>query len=140
MLERILVGTLKCYRYPYLALHLSCQVTRLIHTAPQAAEGQVDMASHTVPLPGGIPPNHKPHTESNTTILLPKAGVFLNPPQQFNRDLSVAVIRAWNERRKEELELRSSRKNRKHKKEKKLNGEVQDSLEHPQSELVSLVL
>lgn len=55
---------------------------------------------YTVPLPGGIPPKHSEHTESRTTILLPTDhSAFLNPPQQFNRDLSVAVIRAWNERR-----------------------------------------
>ena len=62
---------------------------------------------YTVPLPGGIPADHKPHTESRTTILLPSAGAFLNPPQQFNRDLSVAVIRAWNEKRKEIAEAKS---------------------------------
>ena len=62
---------------------------------------------HTVPLPGGIPPDHKPHTESTTTILVPTAQTaFLNPVQQYNRDLSVAVIRAWNEMRCEELEAK----------------------------------
>lgn len=57
----------------------------------------------TTPLPGGVPSTHKEHTESRTTILLPNDhSAFLNPPQQFNRDMSVAVIRAWNERRIEE--------------------------------------
>ncbi|WWD17458.1 N2,N2-dimethylguanosine tRNA methyltransferase [Kwoniella shandongensis] len=59
---------------------------------------------YTVPLKEGIPPNHRLHTESTTTIFLPKAGAFLNPVQHYNRDMSVAVIRAWNELRKEELE------------------------------------
>ena len=57
----------------------------------------------TTPLPDGVPSTHKEHTESRTTILLPNDhSAFLNPPQQFNRDMSVAVIRAWNERRIEE--------------------------------------
>ncbi|KAK8864245.1 N2,N2-dimethylguanosine tRNA methyltransferase [Kwoniella newhampshirensis] len=59
---------------------------------------------YTVPLKEGIPPNHRLHTESTTTIFLPKEGAFLNPVQHYNRDMSVAVIRAWNEMRKEELE------------------------------------
>ncbi|OCF36687.1 N2,N2-dimethylguanosine tRNA methyltransferase [Kwoniella heveanensis BCC8398] len=59
---------------------------------------------YTVPLPGGMPKDHTTHTESTTTIFLPKAGAFLNPVQHYNRDMSVAVIRAWNELRKEELE------------------------------------
>ncbi|WRT66207.1 N2,N2-dimethylguanosine tRNA methyltransferase [Kwoniella shivajii] len=61
---------------------------------------------YTVPLPTGTPKDHTTHTESTTTIFLPKAGAFLNPVQHYNRDMSVAVIRAWNELRKEELEAR----------------------------------
>jgi tRNA (guanine26-N2/guanine27-N2)-dimethyltransferase len=66
---------------------------------------------NTIPLPGGVPDTHRPHTESTTTILVPKENIaFLNPVQQYNRDLSVAVIRAWNEMRKEEMEGRWRRK------------------------------
>lgn len=36
-------------------------------------------------------------TEGKATILFPKGQVFYNPAQQFNRDLSVAVIRTWSE-------------------------------------------
>ena len=36
-------------------------------------------------------------TEGKATILFPKDQVFYNPVQQFNRDLSVAVIRTWSE-------------------------------------------
>ncbi|KAK4685606.1 tRNA (guanine26-N2/guanine27-N2)-dimethyltransferase, partial [Tremellales sp. Uapishka_1] len=62
---------------------------------------------YTFPLPGGIPENHHPHTEGTTTILVPDENLaFLNPVQQYNRDLSVACIRAWNEMRKEELEAK----------------------------------
>ncbi|BEJ14874.1 hypothetical protein CspHIS471_0406410 [Cutaneotrichosporon sp. HIS471] len=60
---------------------------------------------YTVPIEGGIPDTHRPHTERTTTILIPKdASAFLNPVQEYNRDLSVSVIRAWNEERKEKLE------------------------------------
>jgi tRNA (guanine26-N2/guanine27-N2)-dimethyltransferase len=53
--------------------------------------------------PGTIPAGYKAHTESSTTILVPEANTaFLNPVQQYNRDLSIAVIRAWNDMRKEE--------------------------------------
>ncbi len=81
---------------------------------------------HIVPLPDGIPDTHREHSEATTTILVPKdAGAFLNPVQEFNRDLSVAVIRAWNEMRKEEFEgrWRARGKGRKGKmKEKKAAG------------------
>lgn len=62
---------------------------------------------YTFPLPTGQPENHRPHTESTTTILVPNENIaFLNPVQQYNRDLSVACIRAWNEIRKSELEAK----------------------------------
>ena len=62
---------------------------------------------YVVGLPGGVPSTHREHTESRTTILLPNDNTaFLNPPQQFNRDLSVAVIRAWNEQRIEKAKAK----------------------------------
>jgi tRNA (guanine26-N2/guanine27-N2)-dimethyltransferase len=37
-------------------------------------------------------------TEGKATILFPKHNeVFYNPVQQFNRDMSIAAIRTWNE-------------------------------------------
>lgn len=65
-----------------------------------------------------VPEGFKPHTESSTTILVPKGNTaFLNPVQQYNRDLSIAVIRAWNEMRKEEArakyEAKSNKKGKK---------------------------
>ncbi len=84
---------------------------------------------HTIPLPGGIPDTHREHSEATTTILVPKdAGAFLNPVQGFNRDLSVAVIRAWNELRKEELEGRWRAKgNTRKRKEQKKTKQERDS-------------
>ncbi|KAI0273761.1 tRNA methyltransferase [Gloeopeniophorella convolvens] len=53
-----------------------------------------------------VPDGYTLHTENNSYILLPSNnGAFLNPVQEFNRDLSVASIRVWSEelnRRKEE--------------------------------------
>lgn len=38
------------------------------------------------------------HTENTSHILLPNTKeAFLNPVQEFNRDLSVASIRVWSE-------------------------------------------
>lgn len=40
-----------------------------------------------------------PITEASTTILYPKHGAeaFYNPVQEFNRDLTIAVINQWSE-------------------------------------------
>ena len=43
-----------------------------------------------------VPPGFKLHTENTSHILLPDSNeAFLNPVQEFNRDLSVACIRTW---------------------------------------------
>jgi len=43
-----------------------------------------------------VPPGFKLHTENTSHILLPDNNeAFLNPVQEFNRDLSVACIRTW---------------------------------------------
>ena len=79
---------------------------------------------HTVPIPGGIPDTHREHSEATTTILVPKdAGAFLNPVQEFNRDLSIAVIRAWNELRKDELEEKWMKKGKNRKTKGKRGAE-----------------
>ena len=45
-----------------------------------------------------VPEGFTLHTENTTSILLPSDyGAFLNPVQEFNRDLSVACIRTWSE-------------------------------------------
>jgi tRNA (guanine26-N2/guanine27-N2)-dimethyltransferase len=47
-----------------------------------------------------VPPGYKLHTENSAHILLPDTDdAFLNPVQEFNRDLSVASIRVWAEQR-----------------------------------------
>lgn len=44
-----------------------------------------------------VPDGFTLHTENNTHILLTSNEAFLNPIQEFNRDLSVACIRVWSE-------------------------------------------
>ena len=84
--------------------------THHIHPIRRKMSSQAPIP-HTLPLPGGIPDTHRPHTESTTTILVHKDNTaFLNPVQQYNRDLSIACIRGWNELRKEEAEERWRRK------------------------------
>jgi hypothetical protein len=61
--------------------------------------------------PGEVPAGYKAHTESSTTILVPDSNTaFLNPVQQYNRDLSIAVIRSWNELRIEEAVAKQENK------------------------------
>jgi tRNA (guanine26-N2/guanine27-N2)-dimethyltransferase len=43
-----------------------------------------------------IPDGFKLYTE-NTSLLISSDEAFLNPVQEFNRDLSVACIRVWSE-------------------------------------------
>jgi tRNA (guanine26-N2/guanine27-N2)-dimethyltransferase len=47
-----------------------------------------------------VPAGYKLHTENSAHLLLPDTNdAFLNPIQEFNRDLSVACIRVWAEER-----------------------------------------
>ena len=65
-----------------------------------------------------VPEGYTLHSENSAHILLPNDnGAFLNPVQEFNRDLSVACIRIWgeqmNEDRKRKWEIGQERKARK---------------------------
>ncbi|KAJ4487917.1 N2 N2-dimethylguanosine tRNA methyltransferase [Lentinula aciculospora] len=51
----------------------------------------------TSPPPFPIPDGFRLHTENNAHILMAENEAFLNPVQEFNRDLSVACIRTWSE-------------------------------------------
>ncbi|KAH9952240.1 N2,N2-dimethylguanosine tRNA methyltransferase [Amylocystis lapponica] len=58
-------------------------------------------------LPITIPEGYTLHTENTSRILLPPNNeAFLNPVQEFNRDLSVACIRTWSELLNNEKEQR----------------------------------
>lgn len=67
----------------------------------------------TSTTPGVVPEGFIVHTESSTSILFAAppssassssgpAPVFLNPVQEYNRDLSVVAIRTWGEMRQRE--------------------------------------
>ena len=54
-----------------------------------------------------VPEGYTLHSENTAHILLPSDnGAFLNPVQEFNRDLSVACIRVWGEQMDEAKKLR----------------------------------
>lgn len=44
-----------------------------------------------------IPDGFRLHTENTSHILLSANEAFLNPVQEFNRDLSIACIRTWSD-------------------------------------------
>ena len=107
--------------------------TRLIVCLPSNIYARTIRTMSTDPaVSKPIPDGFKPHTESSTTILVPKGNTaFLNPVQQYNRDLSIAVIRAWNEMRKEESVARHERKMQRQassKKNKKQKGKAGDAI------------
>ncbi|TFY64033.1 hypothetical protein EVJ58_g2891 [Rhodofomes roseus] len=65
------------------------------------------MATASEPEQITIPEGYTLHTENTTRILLPPGNqAFLNPVQEFNRDLSVACIRTWSELLNEEKEAK----------------------------------
>ena len=78
-----------------------------------------------------VPDGFRLHTENSSSILLPNNNeAFLNPVQEFNRDLSVACIHTWgalsNEEKKRKWELKQARKAEggpKNKKQKSVSGQ-----------------
>ncbi|KAI0797923.1 N2,N2-dimethylguanosine tRNA methyltransferase [Abortiporus biennis] len=65
-----------------------------------------------------VPEGYKLHSENTSHILLPdNNGAFLNPVQEFNRDLSVACIRTWgdvtNAEKKRKREISGERRAKK---------------------------
>ena len=69
-----------------------------------------------------VPDGFTLHTENTSHILLPSNNeAFLNPVQEFNRDLSVAAIRVWSEElnRAKEERWRQARERRPMKAEKR---------------------
>jgi tRNA (guanine26-N2/guanine27-N2)-dimethyltransferase len=68
-----------------------------------------------MPNPITLPEGFTLHTENTSQILLPSNNeAFLNPVQEFNRDLSVATIRVWSEElnKKKEERWRQARERR----------------------------
>lgn len=57
------------------------------------------------------PEGYHLHSENGANLLLPPSNqAFLNPVQEFNRDLSVASIRVWSEQLNEIKERRWNEK------------------------------
>lgn len=109
------------------------------HCRPPRYFALVRMTSTTPKIePGTVPAGFKAHTESSTTILVPESNTaFLNPVQQYNRDLSIAVIRAWNEMRKEEALAKHQHKKERQEKGKGKGKKVEEGKtegDQPQSE------
>ncbi|KAF8928341.1 RNA methyltransferase tRNA(m5U54)methyltransferase [Dissophora ornata] len=68
------------------------------------------MAEHNIDTPA--PAGFKKVTEGKATILFPDTNeVFYNPIQEFNRDISIAAIRTWDEIFQEERSARRAEKN-----------------------------
>ena len=83
-----------------------------------------------------VPEGFTLHTENTSHILLPSTNeAFLNPIQEFNRDLSVAAIRVWSEdlnqikeKRWRQAQQRKADKRSRPDKKRKLDADGEDAL------------
>ncbi|KAG9083521.1 RNA methyltransferase tRNA(m5U54)methyltransferase [Ceratobasidium sp. UAMH 11750] len=100
----------------------------------QNATGSINVESiitTTSAVADQIPPGYTLHTENSARILLPsETTTFLNPIQEFNRDLSVACIRTWGKRWDEARRVRwegakDRAKDGKGRKKRRASGDVQ---------------
>lgn len=113
-------------KYKLAGQTLQFLVTRLLHTSSK----QSDMSELKYDSE-----KFDTVTEGKATILFPKGNkVFYNPIQQFNRDLSVVGIRAWDQLYKEDREKFKHKPSRKRKRGKDnedsvdVQNEVQNEL------------
>ena len=119
------------------------KLSKLIRSfAPFESAALARMVSTTPKIkPGEVPAGYKAHTESSTTILVPDSNTaFLNPVQQYNRDLSIAVIRSWNEMRIEEAVAKQENKKQKGKGKSKKDVAVEEQPEAGPSKPVGIIL
>ena len=78
----------------------------------------------TAPASFVVPEGYTLHKENSSAILLPASNdAFLNPVQEFNRDLSVACIRTWGETMNREKERKWRQSLERRAKKKKPVGE-----------------
>lgn len=82
---------------------LSAAIVCAMSTETSSAPGPAHTTEPDASIPDKAemvaPPGYTIHTENTARILLPsEATAFLNPIQEFNRDLSVACIRTWGKR------------------------------------------
>ena len=85
------------------ALAFLTQISRHIWPASSRFNLKTRMASTLTAIE--IPDGFKLYTE-NTSLLISSDEAFLNPVQEFNRDLSVACIRVWSEEMNSSKEAR----------------------------------
>ena len=95
------------------ALRLSRPSRRI--PGPRAVQLYIQTMSAPAHRTYAIPEGFTLHKENTSAILLPASNdAFLNPVQEFNRDLSVACIRTWgdliNEQRRAKWEKDAERK------------------------------
>jgi len=103
---------------PSIVHHLIAKHHHHLHTTrthPARYNGTIPAPLNTgIPnmiTPRPVPQGFSPHTERNATILLPvQDKPFLNPIQEYNRDLSVAVIRHWAQTREREVKAKWDQK------------------------------
>lgn len=95
-------------------------------------------SSHSIEVPDGF----TLHTENTSHILLSSNEAFLNPVQEFNRDISVACIRTWSDdlnTTKEEKWKRNQEKRLQRGSKKRFKGEdselVGGSTEPPETDV-----
>ncbi|KAJ7582668.1 tRNA methyltransferase [Mycena floridula] len=86
-----------------------------------------------------VPDGFRLHTENKAHILLASNEAFLNPVQEFNRDLSVACIRVWSEEmnRAKEIKWQQTREKKAIKgqgKRRKVDAESTEKPEVPVSD------
>ncbi|KAH7103878.1 N2,N2-dimethylguanosine tRNA methyltransferase [Auriculariales sp. MPI-PUGE-AT-0066] len=87
-----------------------------------------------------VPEGFTLHVEGSASVLLPeRTDTFINPIQEFNRDLSVACISVWaesyNQQRRERAERRSARRtgnSRKKRKDSNTAAQTDDKTGDPQ--------
>lgn len=82
--------------------------------------------STTPVLMKDVPEGFVLHSENSSHILLDANAAFLNPVQEFNRDLSVACIRVWSEEsnRLKEAKWRQRQEKKQRAKESGKEGEA----------------
>lgn len=95
---------------PKLAAALGFRLSRLGTPRLRAiAYTRFRMAS-TAPAGKEVPQGFVLHSENSSHILLDANAAFLNPVQEFNRDLSVACIRTWSDETNKAKELKWKQK------------------------------
>ena len=115
-------------RHTSLSITLACKYRLYIRRNSTFAMPE-QTQQHAIEVPSGF----TLHSENTTHILLPSGNcAFLNPVQEFNRDLSVACIRVWSEEwnRAKETKWRAVQEKRAKRPGKKLKGMIDDFVHH----------